>query len=107
LNELTRIHRLGLTEAERRAYKYKRVKNSGQMTDKPALKIPHLLMIDPDWRQGKLECPQYGKYVITWPKERTNPPDIEQLYQNFEPKDALEEVVDNDDNGYEGEMEDA
>ena len=72
------------------------------MSDKPALTILHLFMIDPDWRQGKLECPQYGEYVITWPKECTNPPDI-QLYQNFQPKDK---VVD-DENGYEGEMEDA
>ncbi|KAF8501331.1 hypothetical protein JB92DRAFT_3146097 [Gautieria morchelliformis] len=61
---------------------------------------------DPDWREEKLKCPQYSEYVSMWPTDGNNPPGIG-LYQQFVPKDTLDDVVVDDDDGYEGEMEDA
>ena len=50
--------------------------------------------------------PVHGEYVGTWLKGWTDPASFDPL-PAFEPKDILEEVVDDDDDeGYEGEDDD-
>jgi hypothetical protein len=91
-----------MTEVERHATKYKRVKNSGRMTGAPPLTEPYPFMVDHDWWNEKKNFPEYSEFLGTWLTRWVDPPAFDPL-PSFQSKDTLDEAVDDDDEGYQGE----
>ena len=67
--------------------------------------VPYPFMIDRQWLKKMEDSPVHGEYVGTWLTRWTDPASFDPL-PAFESKDRLEEIIDDDDEGYEGEDDD-
>ncbi|KAF8496598.1 hypothetical protein JB92DRAFT_3126107 [Gautieria morchelliformis] len=100
LHELSRIHYMDMTTAERKTMKYKRIKKMTRTDPTPPFSAPYPFMVEGKWWNEMVKG-QHADYLNTW-SSHVDPPAFEGVME-FEPKDVLEDVEDDEALADEGE----
>ncbi|KAF8523227.1 hypothetical protein JB92DRAFT_3110203 [Gautieria morchelliformis] len=100
LHELSRIHYMDMTATERTTMKYKRIKKTTRTDPTPPFTAPHPFMVEGRWWNEMVKG-QHADYLNTW-SLHVDPPVFEGVTE-FEPKDVLEDVEDEEALADEGE----
>ncbi|KAF8482265.1 hypothetical protein JB92DRAFT_3132525 [Gautieria morchelliformis] len=98
LHELSRIHYLSLSSAERQSSKYKCIKKLGRSTREPALTAPYPFMINEPW-WFEMKEGEHGEYVQSW-SSFDNPPNFDD-FKEINILQVLKQVGDGADDGEE------